>query len=640
MKSSVLFSFVSVFIMLLHLLGGSVVQADDQVDGYISLTPEFHFPSGNAGSSIWKYEQYSNYYNWHLPSFDDAGWPEGQAGFGQNALPGDQLGTWWDTTHLYLRRWFDLTAEQIADLVFYCRHDDSMEIYINGVLAVDRDEWSSRYRYLAIAPEAMATLQPGPNLVAVHVQDFGGDQYCDVGLCRNPLATIPQAGWSSTPQVGQLAATVHQFMKENLIPAGTMAVMKGDQIVANHSFGYLDRDLTQPVPETTVLRLASNDKVITAGLIQKLVSEGAQDPVTGQTLTTDLLVFPYLASRGVTQPDGSQPDDSRILTVTIQHLLDHNSHVYELPSADDLAQIWGLPKEQIEDRHNAGYVSSRRPYYFPGSGYRYSSSGYFLLRYIAQLFTGDVEAYLQNELFPAGEQAAIYVSRERAGDRLPNEPWYCTFQSPTDARWIYLDEFYALGATAEAMVRYLRHFNLSTGDSMYNPVTGEWWAYPDNGLGVFYGAMSGTWSVSIQRRWDEVSIAVIFNQVDVYDALTDQLLGLVDAMAEDDWFPVSGVALDVEQENGLPPLKLFPNPSSGSTLIALTPRTTGTVTFEVFNLRGQRVRRYRTEAGAGSAVMWEWDGKDSMQASMPSGIYFIRTSSGGRDWTCKLVLHR
>ena len=595
--------------------------ADATVDEYIEDAPQFYYPTGNAGASEWSY----------TTSFDsgweglDCGaefWTDGAAGFGRYPAAGDVIGTSWSTPDIYLRRWIELTQEQIDDLAFYGRWDDTIEVYINGVLAFDATSWSSRYRFAGIDEAARAALQPGWNLFAVHCHDYGGGQYIDLGLTRNPLADLPFSGQATTPAVAQFGEAVRRFMIDNVIPAGTLAVMKGDQVVASYGLGYAEQSLQTPVQPDAVLRLASNDKVVTAGIVWNLIAEGAVDPVTGQTITSGTLVFPLLEAHGVRTPSGGGFALDRINQITVQHLLDHRSGLQELPWVYDLASIWGgLDVEELTDRHNAGYLGSVNPDFPPGSSYRYCSSGYFLLRYLAELVTGDVELYLQDTVLAGTGTSNIHISRERAADRLATEPWYATNED-SYPRWVYLDEYYALGAGAEALVRYLRRYHITLGSPLVDPATGEWAPLPDDGLGVYYGSMAGSWSVSIQRRYDEVGIAVIFNQNDYYDAITDRLMAIADGIDDSEWG--AGAATVASAGINAPSWTSFPNPASGSTTFRFAPRRAGSVTLEIYDLRGRRLRTIEGSVAATEPMDLRWDGLDDRGLPLAGGTYLAR----------------
>jgi hypothetical protein len=83
-----------------------------------------------------------------------------------------------------------------------------------------------------------------------------------------------------------------------------------------------------------------------------------------------------------------------------------------------------------------------------------------------------------------------------------------------------------------------------------------------------------------------------------------------------------------------------PNPFSSVTEFSLNlPRATR-VTFEVYNMRGQRVATLVDgEIGAGSYIV-TWDGTNQAGSPAASGIYFYRVFADDRMVTKKIVLSR
>jgi hypothetical protein len=81
-----------------------------------------------------------------------------------------------------------------------------------------------------------------------------------------------------------------------------------------------------------------------------------------------------------------------------------------------------------------------------------------------------------------------------------------------------------------------------------------------------------------------------------------------------------------------------PNPFNPSTTIRFTLADAGVTELQVFNVRGQNVRRLvagSLEAGDHSVV---WDGRDDGGLAVPSGIYFYKLTSGSFEGLQRMVL--
>jgi hypothetical protein len=130
--------------------------------------------------------------DWTKPGFDDSRWKTGAAGFGTENTPGAIVRTKWDTPAIWLRRTFDLPEGKTDDLEFRFHHDEDCEIYLNGVLAARGRYFITNYVEQQILPEALATLKPGENTIAVACRQSTGGQYIDVGIVRLKASTQHQ----------------------------------------------------------------------------------------------------------------------------------------------------------------------------------------------------------------------------------------------------------------------------------------------------------------------------------------------------------------------------------------------------------------------------------------------------------------
>lgn len=74
-----------------------------------------------------------------------------------------------------------------------------------------------------------------------------------------------------------------------------------------------------------------------------------------------------------------------------------------------------------------------------------------------------------------------------------------------------------------------------------------------------------------------------------------------------------------------------PNPFSGGTRLAFSVARPSTVTLDIHDLAGRRVRRLVTATLAAGRHDARWDGRDDRGAALASGLYYARLSID--DWT-------
>jgi hypothetical protein len=85
---------------------------------------------------------------------------------------------------------------------------------------------------------------------------------------------------------------------------------------------------------------------------------------------------------------------------------------------------------------------------------------------------------------------------------------------------------------------------------------------------------------------------------------------------------------DLVQPYEMTKLSCFPNPSSGNISITWQLPSKAPAELNVYNLKGQLVRKIDIVASVNSCL---WDGKDTQCNDLPSGIYLVRLS--GRDFS-------
>jgi hypothetical protein len=182
----------------------------------------------------------------------------------------------------------------------------------------------------------------------------------------------------------------------------------------------------------------------------------------------------------------------------------------------------------------------------------------------------------------------------------------------------------------------------------YNPTTGEPVDYVlikinnqpgeftfSDSLGNFqYKLTAGIYDVYAERVFYE---DVIEYQVEVFDGqFTQVLIPMTETVDMDD-------NVIPKSEFLISNLTNFPNPFNPETTISFSvTQTLSFVTLEIYNVKGQKVKTFDTLnpdlSGGTSKYSVVWNGKDSNNKSVASGIYFYKLMVGDYSKTKKMIL--
>ena len=116
---------------------------------------------------------------WETPGFDSTRWKKGQAGFGTKGA--GRIGSEWKTALIQLRTRFALTSIP-RSAVLAMRHDEDVEVFLNGELIGKRNGYMSDYFSVQLGPDEMRAFVVGSNVLAVRCKNANGGQHIDVGL--------------------------------------------------------------------------------------------------------------------------------------------------------------------------------------------------------------------------------------------------------------------------------------------------------------------------------------------------------------------------------------------------------------------------------------------------------------------------
>lgn len=147
-----------------------------------NVHPPKLLPDARDGIYVWAYTTNAPDFDWMQPEYDASQWPAGNGGFGTAQPPGSVTRTAWNSPDIWLRREFVLPPGFKAPSFLTMYHDEDAEVYINGVPAVSTRAYSTSYVEFQIAPEALKTLRPGRNVIAIYCHQTSGGQYIDAGL--------------------------------------------------------------------------------------------------------------------------------------------------------------------------------------------------------------------------------------------------------------------------------------------------------------------------------------------------------------------------------------------------------------------------------------------------------------------------
>lgn len=157
-----------------------------------------------------------------------------------------------------------------------------------------------------------------------------------------------------------------------------------------NSAGYSCLDVKKPFSDSTLTRIASIAKPMTAVAIMQLVEQGL--------ITLDASIYPYL-------PEFPSQDKAEI---TIRQLLSHTSGISQYNSEKEIENTINYPT--LAD---AIKVFDKRPLLFsPGSKYFYTTYGYVLLGRIIETVSGlTYENYMQKNIWDKAEMSNTAIEK-------------------------------------------------------------------------------------------------------------------------------------------------------------------------------------------------------------------------------------
>lgn len=203
------------------------------------------------------------------------------------------------------------------------------------------------------------------------------------------------------------------------VPGGAVAVLKDDRLVFIKGYGRADTESGAPVTATSLFRIASLSKPLTAAAVLRLREQGRLG-------LEDKVFRKYLVP---TPPPGTAMDP-RLLDVTVRQLLEHAGGWDRDVSFDPMFRS----KEIAEALDKPGpaaaadiirYMTGRRLDFAPGARYAYSNFGYCVLGRVIEKIAGKSYFEAMKELvLDAAGITAMRLGRSRLADRADGEVRY------------------------------------------------------------------------------------------------------------------------------------------------------------------------------------------------------------------------
>lgn len=222
----------------------------------------------------------------------------------------------------------------------------------------------------------------------------------------------------SDPRTASFDRMMTDFMVHHHVPGAALAVTDHGRLVYARGYGYGDVAKREKVEPTSLFRIASISKPITAVAVLQLVEQGR--------LNLDDKVFDLLGWSAFTG-DGC---DERLRSVSVRHLLQHRGGWDRAKSFDAMFQSVRFAQLQ-QQSPPAGpdaiirSMFTQRLDFNPGEGYAYSNYGYCLLGRIIEKLTGQsYEEYVKEHVLePLGIQSMV-LGRSRLDERRDSEVRY------------------------------------------------------------------------------------------------------------------------------------------------------------------------------------------------------------------------
>lgn len=227
---------------------------------------------------------------------------------------------------------------------------------------------------------------------------------------------------SQNPLTASYDREIHEFMREHRVPGLAVAVTVDGELKHARGYGYADLANNELAKPTSLFRIASLSKPITAVAILQLIEQ--------ERLKLDDSVFKLLDQSQPAIEAAGDKYDTRLNKITIRNLLEHRGGWDRDASFDAMfqsvrfAKQLGVPAPANSDQVIKAMLS--QPLDFdPGEKYAYSNFGYCLLGRVIEKLTGQTyEEYVKEHVLAPLGIHSMRIGHTHLSGRAPDEVRY------------------------------------------------------------------------------------------------------------------------------------------------------------------------------------------------------------------------
>jgi hypothetical protein len=233
-------------------------------------------PSSEEETHSVKYTESKPSGNWMKEDYNDSAWKTGEAPFGDDVT---FARTKWISPDLWTRRVFPAVNHEKGNLFLKIRHDDNVEVFLNGVNIYTLNGWTHKYLYIPVPDSLLKKTGEGNNILAIHVANTAAEQWLDAGLLRQIESTDQLAAGEQKQVTVTATRTIYDFVcgRVNVSMSFTSPLILNDLHLLSRPVSYIS------------FQISSNDQRSHKIQLHFIASTGLAVNVPGQEVVSSKL---------------------------------------------------------------------------------------------------------------------------------------------------------------------------------------------------------------------------------------------------------------------------------------------------------------------------------------------------------------